>query len=59
MDSMDTILEEYNVSCCYRFMVNFLCCCCMRKAQKRVNEKMFYKKWLSVEPACEPEAINW
>jgi len=60
MDAIDYVKAAYKVSKCARCcaMSCFGSCCC-KKRQAELKKLHLFKKWLSVDEACEPDNIKW
>lgn len=51
---MKTVVEAYNYSKIYRFLIMYWCCGC-ESNRKQLKNKMFMGKWLHVKKAGIPD----
>ena len=60
MKDMSDVLGAYKkYSERFRFFVNHCCTRCYKEDKERLDQLMFYGRWLEVTEACEPEEIKW
>lgn len=55
MDSVNKVIDAYNISDRYRCCINCCCFCCYPDEAASLKEKEFKGNWLEIEKACEPE----
>lgn len=58
MDAVNLVKKAYDIGCCARAWIKCCGCCCEKKS-KALKKKHFFKKWITIDDACQPDNIIW